>query len=245
MDKFRKAILALKDGTIFEGLAIGAEGETSGEVVFNTSITGYQEILTDPSYSGQLVTMTYTEQGNYGTNPEDIESHRPWAGGLIVKEAVDAPSSWRARESLSGYLKANNIVGIAGIDTRALTRRIRSMGAIEGVISTCDLDPESLVKKAMDTPTLTGRDLVQGVTCKEPYSWTQKLWDIKEGYSDATRESLKYKVVAYDFGIKYNILRHLVDSGCDVTVVPAGTSAKEVLSMNPDGIFLSNGPGDP
>ncbi|MBI5598561.1 MAG: glutamine-hydrolyzing carbamoyl-phosphate synthase small subunit [Deltaproteobacteria bacterium] len=272
----KPAILALADGTVFEGYSFGSEGETIGEVVFNTSMTGYQEVLTDPSYRGQIVAMTYTEQGNYGVNPEDVESWRPWVEGFIVKDPCEYPSNWRHLKggvSLDEYLKKNSIVGISGIDTRALTRRIREKGAMEGVISTVDLNPVSLVDKAEKSPGLVGRDLVKEVTCKEPYKWDEGLWTLEGGYGRIpviAREAKqsrggegsqipspsplgeragvrgkRFKVVAYDFGIKRNILRNLVSSGCDVTVVPATTTAEDVLKMNPDGVFLSNGPGDP
>jgi len=270
--KDKKAILALADGTVFEGYSFGSEGEAIGEVVFNTSITGYQEILTDPSYKGQIVTMTYTQIGNYGINREDVESRRPWVEGFIVKESFDYPSNWRAErfgirgskfgviKSLGDYLKEYNIVGIKGIDTRALTKHIRDNGSMNGVISTIDLDPagpslltpdlirgfRDKVKKAREHPSMAGLDLVKGVTCKEPYKWRQGLWDLEKGYSTVNRPSSTiYRVVAYDFGIKHNILRNLTNVGCDVTVVPAFTPPEDVLKMNPDGIFLSNGPGDP
>jgi len=238
-----KAILALADGLVFEGHSFGAEGETSGEVVFNTSMTGYQEILTDPSYKGQMVTMTYTQIGNYGVNDEDVESAKPYAEGFIVKEYIDFPSNWRKSKSLHEYLKGHGIVGIQGIDTRALTRHLRDFGAQPGVISTKDLDPGSLVTKAKALPKMSGLDLAKVVTCKKPYAWEQGDWDLEKGY--AKKPATRYKVVAYDFGIKRNILRLLTSAGCDVTVVPATTSADEVLAMNPDGVFLSNGPGDP
>jgi carbamoyl-phosphate synthase small subunit len=243
----RKAILALADGTIFEGSSFGAEGETTGEVVFNTSLTGYQEVLTDPSYKGQIVTMTYSQQGNYGINPEDMESVKPWVEGFIVKEPCLFPSNWRSTESLMGYLMRNRIVGISGIDTRALTRIIRDKGAMQGVISTVDGDYRRLVKKAQDAPTLVGRDLVKEVSCAHPYEWHGDLWDLEQGgYPRAGKdEKKKFRVVAYDFGVKKNILRNLSAAGCAVTVVPASTPAEDVLAMNPDGIFLSNGPGDP
>ncbi|MCK5235796.1 MAG: glutamine-hydrolyzing carbamoyl-phosphate synthase small subunit [Deltaproteobacteria bacterium] len=243
----KKAILVLSDGTVFEGTALGASGEASGEVVFNTSLTGYQEIITDPSYKGQMVTMTYTEQGNYGLNLEDIESKGPWVEGFIVKEACPYPSSWRNKETgfiLDGYLKKHNIVGISGIDTRALTRKLRIDGSMDGVISSVDFDLESLFDKAKNVPSMAGRDLVKEVTCSEKYDWSQGLWDIESGYKEKSGKG-KHKVVAIDFGIKFNILRHLVDAGCDVTVVPASTSAEEIMEMKPDGVFLSNGPGDP
>jgi len=239
-----KAILALADGRVFHGKSFGAPGEVSGEVVFNTSMTGYQEILTDPSYAGEIVTMTYPLIGNYGVNMEDVESLRPHLSGFIVKEACDFPSNWRSQMSLDAYLKENGIVGIQGIDTRALVRHIRDKGAQTGIISSVDLDPQSLVEKARRAPSIVGRDLVREVTCKTPYHWTEGPWALGEGYQ-AAQQPPRFKVVAYDFGIKRNILRNLVASGCDVTVVPADTPAEDVLAMNPDGVFLSNGPGDP
>lgn len=245
-----KVILALSDGTIFEGESFGAEGETKGEVVFNTSMSGYQEILTDPSYKGQIITMTYPLIGNYGVNEEDVESAKPQAEGFIIKEGSKSISNWRGQKSLDEYLRDYNIVGIQGIDTRALTKHIRDKGAQEGIISTIDLNPTSLIKKAKESPGLVGRDLVKEVTCHEKYHWTEGGWDIQKNSKFTTHycgcpENSKFKVVAYDCGIKHNILRLLVDAGCDVTVVPAFTGSDKVLSMNPDGIFLSNGPGDP
>jgi carbamoyl-phosphate synthase small subunit len=239
----KKAILALADGLVFEGHSFGAEGETSGEIVFNTSMTGYQEILTDPSYKGQIVTMTYTQIGNYGVNDEDVESGRPSVEGFIVKEYMDFPSNWRSKRSLHDYLKQNRIVGIQGIDTRALTRHLRDFGAQPGIISTSDMKPEGLVAKAKKLPKMSGLDLVKDVTCKKPYQWDEGDWDLEKGYGK--RSSSNYKVVAYDYGIKRNILRLLTSAGCDITVVPATMPAEEVLAMNPDGVFLSNGPGDP
>ncbi|BCR04996.1 carbamoyl-phosphate synthase small chain [Desulfuromonas versatilis] len=239
-----KAILALADGRVFYGKALGTPGEVTGEVVFNTSMTGYQEILTDPSYAGEIVTMTYPLIGNYGINLEDVESVRPHLRGFVVKEASDFPSNWRSKMSLDAYLKENGIVGIQGIDTRALVRHIRDKGAQTGIISSVDLDPQSLVEKARQAPSIVGRDLVREVTCSQPYDWQEGAWDIESGYRGAVGPA-KYKVVAYDFGIKRNILRNLVASGCEVKVVPADTPAEEVLAMNPDGVFLSNGPGDP
>lgn len=239
----KKAILALADGMVFEGYSFGAEGETSGEVVFNTSMTGYQEILTDPSYKGQIVTMTYPQIGNYGVNDEDVESDRPYVEGFIVKEYLDFPSNWRTKKSLHQYLNENRVVGIQGIDTRALTRHLRDFGAQPGIISTQDMNPESLVNKARVLPNMSGLDLVKDVTCKMPYTWDEGDWNLEKGY--AQKSSTKYKVVAYDYGIKRNILRLLTSAGCDVTVVPATMLAEEVLDMNPDGVFLSNGPGDP
>ena len=248
-----KALLALADGTVFTGSSFGAEGEAVGEVVFNTSLTGYQEILTDPSYKGQIVTMTYPEIGNVGVNPEDVESRQPFVEGFIVKEYWERQSNWRARQSLGQYLKAHHIVGIQGIDTRALVRRLRDYGAQQGVISTFDLDPRRLVAKAQTAPSLVGRDLVKEVTCARPYDWQYGRWELGKGYKQASPESQHpiprtqhpFFVVAYDYGIKFNILRNLVEAGCRVHVVPAQTPAAEVLALKPDGIFLSNGPGDP
>ena len=239
-----RAALALADGRVFYGQSFGASGEISGEVVFNTSMSGYQEILTDPSYRGEIVTMTYPLIGNYGINREDVESSRPHLAGFIVKEACDMPSNWRSEMSLDAYLKENNIIGLSGIDTRALVRHIRDKGAQTGIISTIDLDADSLVAKAKAAPSIVGQDLVQEVTCKESYDWNEGTWDLANGY-EKRQGPAEYKVVAYDFGIKYNILRNLVSKGCAVTVVPANTPAEEVLAMQPDGIFLSNGPGDP
>jgi carbamoyl-phosphate synthase small subunit len=243
--KSKKAILALADGTVFEGYSFGAEGEAVGEVVFNTSMCGYQEVLTDPSYKGQIVSMTYTQIGNYGVDEEDIESNKLWLEGFIVKEYCDYPSNWRVQETLDTYLKKNKIVGIQGIDTRALTRHLRDNGAMNGVISTVDLNPVSLVKKANKFPSMAGLDLAKEVTCKELYKWNQGLWDLEKGYGHGHGSRSRFNVIAYDFGMKFNILRNLINVGCDVTVVPASTSAEDVLKMNPDGIFLSNGPGDP
>ncbi len=246
MENKRKAILALSDGTIFEGLGFGAPGEVAAEVCFNTSMTGYQEILTDPSYCGQMVAMTYPQIGNYGLNVEDVESWRPWVSGFIVKEPCAEPSSWRSEESLDFYMKKHSIVGIHGIDTRALTMLLRERGAMEAIISTVDLDPESLVRKAQAHPSLVGRDLVKEVTCTEPYTWDELPWSLVDGYTRASDLGDNAKmVVAYDFGIKRNILRMLTAAGCAVRVVPANTPAEEVLAMAPDGVFLSNGPGDP
>ncbi|WP_321531753.1 glutamine-hydrolyzing carbamoyl-phosphate synthase small subunit [uncultured Desulfuromonas sp.] len=239
-----KAILALADGRVFHGQSIGAVGETFGEVVFNTSMSGYQEILTDPSYHGEIVTMTYPQIGNCGVNTEDVESDKPHLAGFVVKEICEFPSNWRSEISLNEYLQQNNIVGIQGIDTRALVKHIRDHGAQTGVISTVDLDVDSLVAKARQAPGLVGRDLVKEVTTAESYTWTQGVWDLEKGYTELI-EPARFHVVVYDFGIKRNILRNLVSSGCRVTVVPASTSASEVLALNPDGVFLSNGPGDP
>lgn len=239
-----KAALALADGRVFYGRALGASGETSGEVVFNTSMSGYQEILTDPSYRGEIVTMTYPLIGNYGINREDVESSQPHLAGFVVKEACETPSNWRSEMTLDAYLKENGIVGISGVDTRALVRHIRDKGAQTGVLSTVDLDADRLIAKAQAAPSIVGHDLVQEVTCLKPYPWSESVWTLEQGFGKA-HSAPRYKVIAYDFGIKRNILRNLVARGCDVTVVPATTSAADVLAMQPDGVFLSNGPGDP
>jgi carbamoyl-phosphate synthase small subunit len=238
-----KAVLALADGRYFIGKALGATGEVSGEVVFNTSMTGYQEILTDPSYHGEIVTMTYPQIGNYGINSEDVESSRPFLSGLVIKESCPFPSNFRSEMSLDDYLQQNNIVAIEGIDTRALVKHIRTTGAQTGIISSIDTDPQHLIEKAKLAPSIVGRDLVKEVTCSAPYTCDEGVWELGKGYAKPGERP--FKVVAYDFGIKRNILRNLTSSGCEVTVVPAQTSADDVLAMNPDGIFLSNGPGDP
>ncbi|MEK6681834.1 MAG: glutamine-hydrolyzing carbamoyl-phosphate synthase small subunit [Nitrospirota bacterium] len=248
----KKAVLALSDGMVFEGYSFGAEGETIGEVVFNTSMMGYQEILTDPSYRGQIVTMTYPLIGNYGINDEDVESKRPYVEGFIVKEAAEYPSNWRSKMTLNTYLKENNIVGIQGIDTRALTKHIRDFGAQIGIISAQDLDPENLLAKIKKHPGISAFDLVSDVTTKEPYKWAEGVWKLQPNLPSPPFNSPLSKggdrgvrVVVYDFGVKFNILRNLVEAGFDVTVVPAQTPAEKVLEMNPDGVVLSNGPGDP
>jgi len=238
-----KALLALADGSVFEGTSFGAPTEAVGEVVFNTSMTGYQEILTDPSYCGQLVVMTYPEIGNVGVNLEDVESSRPFVEGFIVKEYWSAPSNWRARQSLGDYLTAHGIPGIEGIDTRALVRLLRDKGNMNAVLSTTDLDPDRLVRRANAAPSMEGQDLVGRVTCAAAYDWNEGHWTLEGGY--AKPPPGKRLVVAYDFGIKRNILRNLVANQCRVRVVPAATPAADVLALNPDGIFLSNGPGDP
>ncbi len=245
----KDAILALADGTVFRGCAFGAIGEATGELVFNTSMTGYQEILTDPSYEGQLVAMTYPEIGNTGVNREDVEARKPFVRGFIVREYREVPSSWRAEQSLGAYLAEHGIPGIEGIDTRALVRHLRDHGSQEAVLSSVDLDAERLVKKAKDAPSMVGQDLVSVVTTKEPYGWDQGPWK-PGGYLMGEEIAAKlgrpaHKVVAYDYGIKWNILRNLVGVGCAVRVVPASTPAADVLKLNPDGVFLSNGPGDP
>jgi len=244
------ALLALADGAVFRGRAFGALGEVVGELVFNTSMTGYQEILTDPSYEGQLVAMTYPEIGNVGVNREDVESRRPYVRGFVVREYREAPSSWRAEERLGAYLARHGIPAIEGIDTRALVRHIRDVGAQEAVLSSVDLDPKRLVRKAKESPGLVGRDLVKEVTCAEPYDWNEGPWRLGRGYTTAEDAAAGHGhepqfVVAYDFGIKFNILRNLVGTGCRVRVVPATTPARDVLGLHPDGVFLSNGPGDP
>ncbi|MBI2889962.1 MAG: glutamine-hydrolyzing carbamoyl-phosphate synthase small subunit [Nitrospirae bacterium] len=233
------ALLALEDGAAYPGLHFGDEGESGGEVVFNTAMTGYQEILTDPSYKGQLVVMTYPEIGNYGVNTEDVESARPHAGGFIVKEYWDAPSNFRSTQSLGAYLRRWGIVGIYGLDTRALVRRLRDCGSMQGLISTRTLDPRKLVEKAKSLPKMVGADWVKSVTCPDAYVWKGNL----SGASPAS--SPRFRVAAFDYGIKFNILRMLAHAGCEVTVLPATTPAEAVLEANPHGIFLSNGPGDP
>ena len=240
------AWLVLSDGTVFRGHAFGARGVGAGEVVFNTSMMGYQEIISDPSYAGQIVVMTYTQIGNVGTNPDDDEAIRPFLRGFVVKEVFES-SNWRSRESLDAYMKRHRVPGISGIDTRALVRRIRDGGVQVGLLSTDpDSDEAELVARAKTEPGLDGRDLVADVSCSEPYSWTEGLWQGVSGQLPrAARPSPAYRVVAYDFGVKRNILRQLVAHGFDVTVVPARTSWQDALAYEPDAIFLSNGPGDP
>ncbi len=244
----RPACLALADGRVFRGQAFGAEAIGEGEVVFNTSMTGYQEILSDPSYAGQILTMTYTQIGNVGVNPEDEESAHPFLSGFIVKELSSRPSNWRARMGLDEWLRDHQVPVLAGIDTRALVRRIRQGGAQMGVLST---DPDQqgeaeLVERARRAPGLDGRDLVASVTCREPYTWDRGRWKGIEGQMPrAARPVEPLKLVAYDFGIKRTILRRLVEHGFEVTVVPATTSASDALALSPDAVFLSNGPGDP
>ena len=260
-----KAILALADGTVFEGEQFGATGETVGEVVFNTSMTGYQEVLTDPSYKGQIVTMTYPLIGNYGCNEADVESIGPQVEGFVVREYSAYHSNWRSKWSLDTYLSEHGIIGIQGIDTRALTRRLRVHGVMNGCLSTEDLDPKSLIAKAKAWHGLVGWDLVQRVTCPNPYAWRNSyqssvishqlkkdllndnlLTDNQKVFRSKTEPTTdNYKVIALDFGIKYNILRQLTEHGCEVQVVPAKTTAEEILAAEPDGVFLSNGPGDP
>ena len=243
----KPAILALADGSIFRGEAIGADGQTVGEVVFNTAMTGYQEILTDPSYAQQIVTLTYPHIGNTGTTPEDVESDCVWSAGLVIRDLPLVASNWRNTMSLSDYLKANNVVAIAGIDTRRLTRILREKGSQNGCIMVGDnISEAAAIAAAQGFPGLKGMDLAKVVSTKESYEWRSTVWDLKTD-SHATLEAadLPYHVVAYDYGVKYNILRMLVERGCRVTVVPAQTPASDVLALQPDGVFLSNGPGDP
>lgn len=242
----KSALLVLEDGSVFSGTAIGADGIAVGEVVFNTSMTGYQEILTDPSYSRQIVTLTYPHIGNTGTNDEDTESDAVHACGLIIRDLPLLASNFRNQQSLSDYLKANKVVGIADIDTRKLTRILREKGAQAGCILVGEQDVDKALAAAKAFPGLKGMDLAKEVTTDKSYTWRKGTWRLESGLPVDTPESeLKYKVVAYDYGVKQNILRMLVDRGCDVTVVPAQMPASEVLAMAPDGVFLSNGPGDP
>ncbi|RMH40213.1 MAG: carbamoyl-phosphate synthase small subunit [Gammaproteobacteria bacterium] len=236
------ALLVLEDGTVFHGRSIGADGKTVGEVVFNTAMTGYQEILTDPSYARQIVTLTYPHIGNVGVNAEDEEADKIWAAGLVIRDLSMVPSNWRSEQSLDAYLKARGIVAIADIDTRALTRHLRQHGAMAGCIWVGE-DVEAALTEARAFPGLKGMDLASVVTTQRPYEWRQGEWSLGRGYGEVTDTS--YHVVAYDFGVKRNILRMLAERGCRVTVVPATTSAEDVLAMAPDGVFLSNGPGDP
>ncbi|HZQ62734.1 MAG TPA: glutamine-hydrolyzing carbamoyl-phosphate synthase small subunit [Casimicrobiaceae bacterium] len=241
------AVLALADGSVFRGRAIGALGSTVGEVVFNTAMSGYQEILTDPSYAGQIVTLTYPHIGNVGVNPEDAESSLPYVAGLVIRDLPRLCSSWRAAGTLGAYLEANRIVGISDIDTRRLTRLLRERGAQNGCILAAheirDSDVESAVSRARATPSMAGLDLAKTVTCSAPYPWNDSTWALGAGYRKI--DNTRFHVVAYDCGIKHNILRHLAERGCRITVVPARTPAAAVFEMNADGVFFSNGPGDP
>jgi carbamoyl-phosphate synthase small subunit len=236
------AILVLADGTVFRGISIGAEGASVGEVVFNTSMSGYQEILTDPSYCKQIVTLTCPHIGNVGVNAEDVESGKVYVSGLVIRDLSQTVSNWRSTQSLSDYLKANKVVGISDIDTRKLTRILREKGAQNGCIAS-GTDEAAALAAARGFAGISGMDLAQVVSCDKPYSWTQREWDLASGYADIEKTDLH--VVAYDFGVKRNILRKLAERGCKVTVVPAKTSAAEVMALKPDGVFLSNGPGDP
>ncbi|WP_416138977.1 glutamine-hydrolyzing carbamoyl-phosphate synthase small subunit [Halomonas sp. HK25] len=250
----KPAILALEDGSVFHGTAIGADGQTSGEVVFNTAMTGYQEILTDPSYTRQIVTLTYPHIGSTGVNAEDVESGAIAAAGLVIRDLPLAASSFRCEQTLSDYLKSQNVLGIAEIDTRRLTRILRDKGAQNGaILAGFDAEGDDAVERALAAarafPGLKGMDLARVVSCQTPYEWSEGEWTLGEGYADASGSDGKaerpFHVVAYDFGVKRNILRMLASRGCRLTVVPAQTPAAEVLAMNPDGIFLANGPGDP
>ncbi len=238
-----KALVAFEDGTVFEGESFTGHGEIAGEIVFNTSMTGYQEILTDPSYRGQIVTMTYPLIGNYGVNEEDMESATVRPQAFLVKEYNPIPSNFRSTGTLADFLKDHNVLGVQGIDTRALTRHIRQAGAMKGIVSTVDFEVDSLVQKARDSEGLVGRDLVKEVTCEGPYGWTENGPAAGNNFKTAGPGDLK--VVALDLGLKYNQLRILADKGCSLQVMPAATRAEEILAMNPDGVFLSNGPGDP
>ena len=247
------ALLALEDGTTWPGAALGAIGERAGEVIFNTAMTGYQEVLTDPSYYGQIVVMTAPHIGNTGVNMEDEESVKPWLSGFVVRAASPRVSSWRASASLDDYLREHGVVGISGVDTRALVRHIREAGALRGVICSANPDPQRLIDAALAAPSMEGLDLVPYVTCAEPYHWVAGTGDWGLGTGDPGKEQSSqspipnppYHVVAYDFGIKRNILRLLAERGCRVTVVPATMPAADALALKPDGVFLSNGPGDP
>ncbi len=243
----RPAKLALANGSVFSGTSFGAEGEIHGEVVFNTSMTGYQEILTDPSYNGQIVTMTYPLIGNYGVNEDDVESKGLSLRGFIVKELCDEPSNYRSTESLDSYLKRNNVIGLQGIDTRALVRQIRIHGAMPGILSTTDQDDASLVQKAKDGPSLVGIDLACEVMPTEAADWNSPLVSLGRPvqFAAAAGADTGLHIVAIDYGMKWNIPRYLRDTGCKVTVVPGKSTAEEILALNPDGVFLSNGPGDP
>ncbi|MBN1787653.1 MAG: glutamine-hydrolyzing carbamoyl-phosphate synthase small subunit [Sedimentisphaerales bacterium] len=238
-----KAILLLEDGTIFEGTSFGARGQKCGEVVFNTSMAGYQEIITDPSYYEQIITMTYPLIGNYGTNSVDWESRKLFVSGFIVKENCKIPSNWRNEASFDEYLRKNNVVGLEGIDTRKLVKHIRTQGAMRGIISSDEFDIDVLKKKLDQYPGLVGRDIVKDVTVDKSYGWTDCVVDVLTGKE--RKDEGKYKVIAFDFGIKHNILKLLCSHGCEVKVVPAAASAGQVLKEKPDGVFLSNGPGDP
>lgn len=243
-----QAKLVLENGISFTGTSFGASGETMGEVVFNTSLTGYQEILTDPSYCGQIVSMTFPQIGNYGVNLDDVESAHPHVAGFIVKEYFDFYSNHRAKESLGYWLKKHHIVGIEGVDTRMLTKIIREVGAMRGILSTEDLDEKSLLKKVLHSPEMNGLDLTRNVTCSEPYEWNhidETPYRLESQQKNGVQKSSMFHVVVYDYGVKRNILRRLAMYGCKLTVVPSNFSWKDVLAMNPDGIFLSNGPGDP
>jgi carbamoyl-phosphate synthase small subunit len=237
------AVLVLADGSVFRGCAIGAEGRTAGEVVFNTAMTGYQEILTDPSYAGQIVTLTYPHIGNVGANPEDAESRSVYAAGLIIRDLPLEASNWRQEEDLPTYLRRNNLVAIGDIDTRRLTRLLRTKGAQNGCIQAGRIDEKLALEAARAAPNMAGQDLAKKVTVGKAYDWSGSLWGIGTGYK--TSGAARFHVVAYDYGVKHNILRNLAERGCKVTVLPATATAKDALALKPDGVFLSNGPGDP
>lgn len=241
----KPAILALEDGTIFKGDSIGYDGITVGEVVFNTALSGYQEILTDPSYCRQIVTLTYPHIGNVGTNPEDEEAARVWASGLVIRDLPRLASNWRNQETLEDYLTRNQVVAIADIDTRRLTRILREKGAQSGCIMAGDIDEQQAIAQAKEFPGLSGMDLAKEVSTQSTYQWQEGTWELGAGFRSPDKNKKQYKVVAYDFGVKRNILRMLADRHCDITVVPAQTPVEQVLDLNPDGVFLANGPGDP
>ena len=240
---FVPALLALADGTVFRGRSIGATGQAVAEVVFNTAITGYQEILTDPSYAGQFVTLTYPHIGNVGVNAEDVESNKVWASGLIIRDLSSVVSNFRSEQPLDAYLRAAGVVGISDIDTRKLTRILRDKGAQNGCIQAGEIDEAKAINAAQAAPSMAGLDLAKVVSCIEAYVWSQSAWALGAGYSQRTEE--QFHVVAYDYGVKFNILRLLAERGCKLTIVPAQTSAKDVFALKPDGVFLANGPGDP
>jgi carbamoyl-phosphate synthase small subunit len=241
----KPAILALEDGTVFQGESIGYDGATVGEVVFNTALSGYQEILTDPSYCRQIVTLTYPHIGNVGTTAEDEESAKVWASGLVIRDLPRLASNWRSQEPLQDYLVRNQVVAIADIDTRQLTRILREKGAQAGCIMAGNIDEQAAIGQAKDFPGLSGMDLAREVSTQSAYSWQEGTWQLGSGCKSPDQNKRQYKVVAYDYGVKRNILRMLADRHCDITVVPAQTPVDEVLAMQPDGVFLSNGPGDP
>ncbi|QJR16104.1 glutamine-hydrolyzing carbamoyl-phosphate synthase small subunit [Usitatibacter palustris] len=243
MSRNAPAVLVLADGSTFRGFSIGAEGQTVGEVVFNTAMTGYQEILSDPSYAGQIVTLTYPHIGNVGANREDLESRGLFAAGLVIRDLPLAASNWRKEEDLPAYLERHKIVAIAGIDTRRLTRILRSKGAQNGVIQAGTIDEKVALAAAKAAPSMAGLDLAKVVSCTKGYDWNGSLWALGTGYKPSAE--VKFHVVAYDYGVKHNILRNLAERGCKVTVLPAQATAKDALALKPDGVFLSNGPGDP
>ena len=243
MSQKTPAVLVLADGSVFRGCGIGVEGRTVGEVVFNTAMTGYQEILTDPSYAGQIVTLTYPHIGNVGANPEDAESSRTYAAGLIIRDLPLRSSNWRQQEDLPTYLVRNGLVAIGDIDTRRLTRLLRTKGAQNGCIQAGPIDEKAALEAARAAPPMAGQDLAKVVSARQKYDWNGSLWALGTGYKPSAEA--KYHVVAFDYGVKHNILRHLAERGCKVTVLPATATAQEALALKPDGVFLSNGPGDP